>query len=508
MSAALSAAAVLFLAQTGGAGAVLAAAPANAPPSENVAPPATAGASATGAASPDLDVQSHASPNVTVDAQGSTDFLFANSVNDEPGAGEPVEMTSSELGLRATLYATAVARHIHLDVDYQGRQPLFGNALNSSIHLLHRAELSADFLDKTVFVGVGRFLAPSAVMLHVDGARAKLNLWRLELQAFGGRRAITSTRSGNVELSTFLPAAGAAASLIFERASAEVGASFAKDQAQVSDDPTQHAYDQLSAYARLSTRPCSGFAAGLEIATAQRATYVLGPTWADTSLRTRSADVFYGYFFADLRPLPSLRVTYDFHFQQAHLYRADPNDDDEVVFLPRFYDNRLRVRFRPFKLGWLGPDVRFRVRPDRNELRVGGRVDLAPSWAKGFTLRASYFYEAMFARTPALQLPADRSYWSASVGWRWQGLDLALGVSNVQRSTLPLSGRVYTPYDDTPDKPADLSPFMLEAQRLAFVRAFWGTDLFFLGLDFEQSLTDGRERRVFAPLGARLEKRW
>ena len=458
---------------------------------------------------PDIDVQSHASPNVTLDGQAAADFMFASSVNHQPVEGEPAELTSSELGVRATLYATAVSRHIHLDVDYQGRQPLFGNALNSPIHLLNRAELSADFLNKTLFFGIGRFQAPSAVMLPVDGLRAKVNLWRLELQVFGGRRAITSSRTGNVELSTFLPAAGAAAALSFERAQAEVGASFARDQVQLqpTDDPTQHTYDQLSAYARFTWRPCIGFASGGEIATAQRATYVLGPTWNDTTLRARTADVFYAYLFADLRLHPTLRVTYDFHFQNAALYRDEPHDEQEIVFLPRFYDNRLRVRWRPFQLGWLGPDVRFRVRPDRNELRVGGRLDLAPPWAKGFTVRASYFYEAMFSRSDAVQLPADRSYWSASVGWRGAGLDLALGVSNVQRSTLPLSTR-YAPYDDSPDRPVDLSPFMLEAQRLAFVRAFWGNDLFFGGLDFEQSLTDHRERRVFAQLGARLEKLW
>ena len=49
---------------------------------------------------------------------------------------------------------------------------------------------------------------------------------------------------------------------------------------------------------------------------------------------------------------------------------------------------------------------------------------------------------------------------------------------------------------------------VLEAQRILFLRAFYGSDIWFAALDFEQSLADPRERRVFAQLGARLEKAW
>jgi hypothetical protein len=147
------------------------------------------------------------------------------------------------------------------------------------------------------------------------------------------------------------------------------------------------------------------------------------------------------------------------------------------------------------------------VRSDWHEWRIGANADLAPAWAKGFGLRASYAYEKM-VQSGSIVPPSDRSSWSASVNWRWRGLDLALGASNVQRSAKPLGSRIYTPYDDTPDAPVDLSPFVLEAQRILFLRAFYGSEIWFAALDFEQSLADPRERRVFAQLGARLEKAW
>jgi hypothetical protein len=151
--------------------------------------------------------------------------------------------------------------------------------------------------------------------------------------------------------------------------------------------------------------------------------------------------------------------------------------------------------------------VRFRVRPDRQEWRFGGTADLAPEWAHGLCLRGNFIFEKM-VQTGAELAPADRYYWSASLGWRWRGLDVSAGASDVERTALPLSSRTYTPYDDGPNKPVDVSPFVLAAQRLGFVRAFYGTGIWFAGLDFEQSLTDGRERRFFVQLGARLEKEW
>ncbi len=469
-----------------------------------------ADAGAAVVAEADVDVQSHASPRATIDATASTDLLAANSVATDPGSGEPAELTAYELGIRALLNATAISRHLHLDVDYQGRQPIAGNLQNTPIHLLNRAELSADFLDKLLYFGVGRFLAPSAVMLPVDGLRARLAARGFELQLFGGRRAITSTRTGNVELSTFLPAVGLSAAFRTERVEAEAGVSFSRDQVPLQDGE-QHSYDQLSAFVRSTVRPFDWVVIGGELALAPGATYVLGPSWSSVELVTRSVDLFYGYALVDLRPHSTVRITYDLHGQRAQLRRdrdnLDPNEAPLLSLVPQFIDNRLRVRWRPFQLGWLGPDARFRVRPDRNELRVGGRIDLAPPWAKGVCLRATYMYEKML-KTGDAALPADRQYWSASLGWRWSGLDLAAGVSNVQRSNLPLSSRRYSPFDDGPATATDLSPFMLEAQRTAFVRAFWGSDVFFAGVDFEQSLTDTRERRVFAQLGARLEREW
>lgn len=458
-----------------------------------------------GAADEPLDVVSHASPKATVDAEAATDFLAASNTNNDEGTGATPELTAFELGLRARVYATAVSRHLHVDFDYQGRQPVAGSAQNSAIHLLLKAEVSADFLDKKIFVGLGRFLPPSALMLPVDGLRARLHVWNLDVQVFGGRRAITSTRTGNVELSTFLPAVGGSATLTLSQLQAEVAVTYSQDQVVPIDRAEPQKFDSLSAYARATARPTDWLVLGAQVATAQRATYLLGPSWSDLSLRATSLDLFYVTGFVDVRPLRTLRIAYDFQYQQAQLFR-DPELFSDV-FTPRFIDNRLRVRWRPFELGWLGPEARLRVRPEWNEWRVGGFIDLAPTWAYGFCLRGTVLYDKLVSNTAALA-PPDRSYWALSLGFRRGGLDLQAGASNVQRSALPLSSRVYTPYDDTPTRPADLAPFVLEAQRIAFVRAFYGNDVWFAGVDFEQSLTDGRERRLFAQVGARLEKEW
>lgn len=449
-----------------------------------------------------VDVVSTASPKVTVDGEASADVLGASNASDDVNGGTPAEQSAVELGINVRLYATAMSRHVHLDIDYQGRQPIAGNAQNSAIHLLYKAELSADFGNGLFFVGLGRFLAPSAVMLPVDGLRAQVHVGPVVVQAFGGRRAITSTRA-NVDFGNFLPAGGGSATLMLPRLQGELGITFSRDEVPFNEGATTRPFDAFSAYLRATGRPFEWLLAGAELATAERASYVLGPAWTSVELTTRTADLFYALAFLEVRPTKTLRLQYDFHFQQAEVWRKEPTSG----LLPRFTDNRLRVRWRPFDLGWLGPEVRARVRSDWHEWRIGANADLAPAWAKGFGLRASYAYEKM-VQSGTIVPPSDRSFWSASVNWRWRGLDLALGASNVQRSAKPLGSRIYTPYDDTPDAPVDLSPFVLEAQRILFLRAFYGSDVWFAALDFEQSLADPRERRIFAQLGARLEKAW
>jgi hypothetical protein len=115
----------------------------------------------------------------------------------------------------------------------------------------------------------------------------------------------------------------------------------------------------------------------------------------------------------------------------------------------------------------------------------------------------------VFRKQPG-ELPADSSFWYASLGWRGKGFDVALGASDVERVNQPLSGRIYVPpgYEGGAATPVDLSPFVLQAQRIAYARVFYAMNLFFAGIDFEQNLVDGAERRVFLQLGARLDKEW
>ena len=67
------------------------------------------------------------------------------------------------------------------------------------------------------------------------------------------------------------------------------------------------------------------------------------------------------------------------------------------------------------------------------------------------------------------------------------------------------------PFGDWPEvdceRAEDLSPFVLEAQQVAFVRALWSGRTVFAGADVERSLRDA-EWRVFVQIGAVGEVRW
>jgi hypothetical protein len=439
------------------------------------------------------------------DAEGEVglDFLHAGIFQNPPVSGEPETIVAQEMGVRVRLRARELDRRLSLDIDYRGREPIGGDVQDQAMRLLYAGELRYQIIAGTLTAGAGRFVAPSVAFLPVDGGRFDLAIDRLIFSAFGGRRAIT-TSLRNVELSTFLPAAGASA--VYEDALlfAEAAYAYSGDRATIAE--TDQTYRASSAYVRALSRLLPEISAGGQIAFSQRASYLLGPTWTTVALSVHAADLFSGSFFVDWRPLKELRLTYDLQYQRTEIAR-DGQTSQLALVDPRFTDNQLRAAYRLFDVGWLRGAFRWRARNDRQERRytIGADLDRLP--LLGLFARGFVTYEDVSLDHPGPNL--DRTLWSASLGYRLSGLDLEAGASFIERRAGPLSGLVATPRDpNDPSRPVDLSPFVLEAQRIAFVRAFYAGDIWFAGLDAEQNLVDAHERRFFAQLGALVEGEW
>lgn len=467
---------------------------------------------------PEEDPHTSAPLNGSLSGELGLDLLRAHS-RETGGAslvGVPESIALQEAGLRVRLSGRELDERLSLEIDYHGREPLGGDVQNSTLRLLYRGELGYALIPDRLSFGAGRFVAPSVLLLIVDGIKADFSTGGATISPFAGRRAITTSRR-NVPLERFPPAAGLGVSWRAQGFSLEGAVAYARDEAVLVKglDEQVTSYDSGSGFLRVVFQPADHVFAGGEVAFAERATYVLGPTWREIELTAQAIDLWNGVLYVDWRPLRSLRFGYDFHTQRTAVFRKGLEIESEpelaaVPDEPRFADHRITAAHRVLDRAWARGDLRLRLRPDRHERRYGGSLEVDELGIEGLIFRGSAAYEdVVFDDESAPRPDLDRLLWSASLGYRIAALEAEAGASFIDRRSGPLSGRRFdraSPGD--PGSPVDLAPFVLDAQRFAFVRAFYADEHFFGGIDVEQSLEDGGELRLLFQAGLLVEASW
>jgi len=439
-----------------------------------------------------------------LDVEVAVDVFSAASRSGEPFSGPDEVSGTTDLGARFDAQLDELEDRLHVEVDYRGRQPIAGLAPNRPLHLLTEAWASYELVENRFELAAGRFLGDSFQWLPVDGAQAKL--WfddRTWVSGFGGRRAISSSR---INLGGFLPAGGLALHRLADRYRFDAMGSYAVDRYVLGTGDTQVTSDQgsFSGLVRTSVQPVEQLRVGGHGALAQRATYVLGPNRADATVEIDSVDLATGVLWASWRPVEPLRVDYDLHGQRGVFLAAG---DDGLVD-PNFLDNRLRLT-GSHKLGVARLDGRLRMRPERQERRFGGSLDANQLGLPGLFARGRLFYDDIVnAEGGGDDVGGlDRGLWSASLGYDRNGLSVEAGASFIERAAVPVSGRVGNTVGAGALTPDDLSPFVLEAQRIGYLRAFWVSRFGFVGTDVERNLGDD-EWRVYVQVGSFLETSW
>lgn len=454
------------------------------------------------------------------------DYLFAkaNTVVDaaQPGSGNTT-LDAGDLGTRF-LYSTnlsAFGQPAKLQIDYHGRDAVVGNTRNSDLHLFYAANLTLSLDDRSQ-LSMGRFLAPSVVLLPVDGLRLthnhKLADGQGVAQFFAGRRGVLTSRR-NVPLDEFLPAIGADWQWRNQRFSAGGSLAYSEDDAILvkASQELKRRYGSMQGAVQGSVALSRELTVNLRIAGFEHATVTLGPSWSELDLDMNALDLWHATGMLRWRPNRDWRFRYGFHRQQASVYRVGVQLEDEAGdltqfrdpgFSPTFTDHRLRAE-RRFRLGasngWIRARARYRERADRTERRAGGELQVSNVLIKGASLQLAGFVDQISGRNGnPIVLDGDRRSLMATLGYRRAGWNVEAGANWLDRNA-PYSGRTFTLADpDEPRNARDQSLFVLEAQTHAFVRTFWTGRRFFAGLDLERNLEDGGEFRAFAQFGVRF----
>ncbi len=451
--------------------------------------------------------------------QVGLDLFYAESRDAQPTDGIAERLAAQELGMRIRFNGREIDDRLRLDIDYRGREPVGGDIQNATLRLLYQGEISFAVIKDRLTVAAGRFIAPAALLLPVDGLRVQLSpVPTLHLSVFGGRRAISISRR-NLGFDRIRPAVGGQVRFVDGALTVEVAGAYAEDQAVLlkgSADESQEVtedYGSGSLYGRLTWRPIRSLYVGGQVSFLEQARYILGPSWNAVELDVDTFNVWSGNLFGDWRPLRGVQIDYTFHYQRATAYRAGlrfeeggPLDEDQA---PDFLEHRVRFGWRPLDLGWIRLRGRLRDRPDRQERRVGVSVRADRLGLRGLYVQGRVFYDDI-AFDDDVEAPPDldRLWWSAALGYRNYGLDAQLGARLLERFGNAVSGRRFNARQPgEPDAIVDLSPFTIQTQRILFLRAFYSGRFYFGGLDLERNIEDN-EFRVVVQAGTFMEAAW
>jgi hypothetical protein len=436
------------------------------------------------------------------DAMSSVDFFRGEAKSDAE------RFAAQEIGIAIHARFREIDDRLHAAVDYRGREPVGGDLDRDADRLLYQGEIGFIVLEDTLDLTIGRFVAAGPAFLALDGLRVDLDLGGFHAVAYGGRRAITSSRR-NVRLGDLLPVAGGGVRYVDRSFFAAIDGAFARDQVPLivqRDAEVLEDHDSGSLVARASGRPLDWILLGGALSFVERAAYVLGPTWSSARLDALAFNFYGASLYADVRPLEWLQLAYDGQFQRAAFFRSGTTDAADEIQDPNFFDNQLTVGVRPLEIGWARGSVRFRLRNDRREMRYGLSVEAHDLGIDGPYLGGHVFYEDVTFETAGPDL--DRLLWKAFAGYRGFGLDASAGVSFLERMSGPLSGLAFDPRSPgAPSEPDDLSPLVLEARRIFFLRLFYAWTFVFAGGDLEVGLDD-REILFFVQAGAVWGTSW
>ncbi len=427
---------------------------------------------------------------------------------DDTGAGDPEFITAQELGIGARLRLFELDDDLRVGVVYRGREPILGDVQNTPLRTLWEASVSYRTLWDSTTITIGRFSVPSSVTLVVDGAAVNLELpfW-FTASAFAGRRGLTSARR-EAGISLLLPAAGGSVGWAHPMLTVDLRADYAYDEALFlkASGSASRTYGALHLLALTSSRPFDWLLLGGQLSFVQQGRYVLGPTWTEVEVEAGVVDLWNALAWVEWRPWKLFRLGYDGQFQRPAIVRSASvfGEEDDLrpeIVDPRFLDNRVTASVSPFAIGWLRGGVRHRLRPEQHELRYFASLDVDHLIPFGVYGNAQLMYEDVISFVAGTPEP-DRLLGSIAVGYDDYGFDVSTGVSYIERGATPLSSRLA---DAT--TPVDLSPFVLEAQRLFFVRAAYDMQYGYIAADFERSIDDN-EYRALLQVGGRMELAW
>ena len=492
---------------------------------------------ATNARAQDLHLLSAGDIFTTTDGPSPGKDKYGNSLG--PASGD------TELGL--TLQAEV--RHLgrwDLKLDYRARGTVSGDFNPTRSELFELYAMAHDIGGHADFV-VGRFHAPGGMWLIVDGLGLRAHMGDGAVAVFGGLRAFTTGRIETNLTSDFtaLPVAGIAASYTRQTLIASAGVTFAQDRLDIHQGwlGTTCSMGKPMVDGSNITCPMGTITPGSEVLAKDSSggpfiendffidasvlamptpkltlggSFIYGTRYniQFSALNASDANASYNVTnidaatlgsltanaFAEYKPIKRVRLAYLFDFDQVRVYQALTPTGAQATG-GSFEDHTLKATINLFRGVRFDARYRLRFRENTDVIhRIEGALygdDLIAGLGAFATLGIDEYGSYHVAK-----VDPSRYVYQAGLSFVRPWLDVRAGVLYLDTfgdCSQKLSVQINSGTNTCPTTSV-LFPFVLEAQRVAFLRAFVTHNGFFVGVDGEANL-DFNQFRLLGQVG-------
>ncbi|MDB4966851.1 MAG: hypothetical protein JWN44_2540 [Myxococcales bacterium] len=448
-----------------------------------------------------------------------TDFLLTT----DPSFND---VSDAEIGLSARIDARNVGGRWDFRLDFSGREGLLGNSTYNNLYELSATarRLAGGRLDVTL----GRFRTPGGFWLIADGAMltARYTPW-LSQSVYGGLRAFTTGRRDawmTDSSPTALPLAGTALFAAHRLVSGSLTFTWARDGIDLHEEriPSsgknrleRHIEDEWFLDGQVALYPHDKvyLSAGASFGTRYDIRFDATNPYGATTLGISTLGAFDVYALVEYRPLKRLRLQYTFNFErvrvfQSHLLSLTPAGTPVEAADGSFQDHQARAVWLVWRSLRVETSYRLRARANtdvEHHLALGARSD--ELWRRGLGAFASVAVDV----NRGIDAPLDdamsrrihnRVVYSAGLAFVRPWLDARAGLTFTDGIG---SGLLFSQQrmSDSGTAPTVLFPYVLDVNRIVFVRAFATFWKMFAGLDVEENL-DAAQLRLLVQVGAAL----
>jgi hypothetical protein len=448
---------------------------------------------------------------------GGADFLLTT--------GPSVSgVEDAELGLTLHADLREVAHRFDFRLDFMGREGFIGNATYNNLYELYGvARRIGGILDITV----GRFRVPGGFWLIADGAMLSVRYTSWLSQSFyGGLRAFTTGRRNTWmtdDSPKALPLVGTSLLANHRLITGSLSFSYAQDDILLPEglnpltnqNITEHHFaDEFFLAGQVTVYPHATLfvAAGASLGTRYDVQFNAANPLSVTTLGVATLGAYNVYASAEWRPRKRLGFLYTFNFEhvrllQSQLLTLTAQGTPVQAADGSFEDHQLRVTYLPWRALRLEATYRLRFRANtdvEHHLLVGARGDDLWRGLGGFAsvgIDVDHGIDLPGA-TPAVRKVHERIIYSAGVSYVRSHFDGRVGITFTDGIGSGLGFSQHAMNEST-GAPTELFPYVLETNRVGFVRVFALFWKLFAGADVEENL-DLAQLRMLVQVGGWL----